>query len=75
MFGLLWFCLFSLTRGNICLVCGSYVDDAGDWALASEFLNVNVLPDRLAGAEIELKLRTQILDMQICIHNKIVQDW
>jgi len=70
MFGLLGFCLFSLTRGNICLVWGSYADDVGDWALASEFL-----PDKLAGAEIELKLRTQILDMQICIHNKIVQDW
>jgi len=60
MFGRLGFCLFSLTRGSICLVCGSYVDDAGDWALASEFFNVKVLPDRLAGAEKELKLRTQM---------------
>jgi len=54
MFGLLGFCLFSLTRGNNCLICGSFVDAE---ELTSGFLNIKVLLDRLAGAEIELKLR------------------
>lgn len=60
------FCLFNLTLGNFCIICGSCVEDVGYCALVSEFLSNNVLPEKLAGAINKIEIRLKItLKMQI----------